>query len=62
MGITMDTNRSKSTANNTLQVQRKNQKSPQEEFGAEVNHDPALADEKRKAIKNERQSERTAWN
>lgn len=60
MGITMNMNRSKSTANK-LQVQQKNQKSPQEEFGEEVNHSSAPTEEKRKSKGSQPPSERTAW-
>lgn len=54
----LNTNRNKSNANK-LQVQRKNQKNPQEEFGAEVNHEST---ERNQKARNSKQSERTAWN
>lgn len=60
----MNTNRSKSTTNK-LQVQRKNQKNPQEEFGAEVNHESTERNhmnEKRNSKESQPPSERTAWN
>ena len=57
----MNTRRNKSTAN-PLHIPQKKQKSPQEEFGAEVNHDSAPSNEKQKSKNNQPPSERTAWN
>lgn len=69
MGSNMNTNRNKSNVKkaptaNKLQVYRKNQKSPQEEYGAELYHgSPQLNhfDGKRKSADNQPESERTAW-